>query len=582
MTITSQEIKAPRWRDWIAALVLFFATALVVVWQNFRLGVLWDLSYILENSYRISLGDIPYRDFPLAHAPVTFLIQAALIKLTGRVFFHHELYCAAVGGLATLLTWRILLNLLRSVVRSAWWVAFFLSAPLTVLGIYCIFPHPFYDPDCTFALLICILLLQQLDLKGVPPLRSFVTGAALVVPLFIKQNTGLAFLASAGLMLAIVIGREAWHHRPVVGYVWLLAGAAAGLIWVLLFIHLTSGLANYEHWTVQYAVSRRMPRLADLLSVYQEHAQVPWWVATFMAGALLFWVNPRGKLSLVSLSVSLMALPFAWTCIFQFAGEDSSDRAELLLAMWPFLLIVTFIFALFRVRERRGIAMALPFIVIGTIHGGFLSQQLWGSTYAMWPLLVILVGTAFAPAKQSCEWSLPVLTYVVSVSLLIAGGFYVGSHERLDYAKLSGEVVRPELPALAGLSIPGPWIPQFEQLVHFTEREVPWQEGLLMIPGEDLFYYATGRRPRFPVLVFDHTANPYDPEEILELSRSRRIGWLIVKRNVQLEQDPVEDKDRLLKLLRQEFKRVKSLDNYDVYRQTAGGGPSPASPRSSE
>ncbi|PYX25517.1 MAG: hypothetical protein DMG87_01615, partial [Acidobacteria bacterium] len=212
----------------------------------------------------------------------------------------------------------------------------------------------------------------------------------------------------------------------------------------------------------------------------------------------------------------------------------------------------------------------------------FLSQQLWGSTYAMWPLLVILVGTAFAPAKQSCEWSAPVLTYVISVSLLFSGGFYVGSHERLDYAKLSGEVVRPELPALAGLSVPGPWIPQFEQLVHFTEREVPWQEGLLMIPGEDLFYYATGRRPRFPVLVFDHTANPYDPEEILELSRSRRIGWLIVKRNVQLEQDPVEDKDRLLKLLRQEFKRVKSLDNYDVYRQTASGGPSPASPRSSE
>ena len=83
-----------------------------------------------------------------------------------------------------------------------------------------------------------------------------------------------------------------------------------------------------------------------------------------------------------------------------------------------------------------------------------------------------------------------------------------------------------------------------------------------MIPGEDLFYYATGRRPQFPVLVFDHTVNPYDPGEILELSRSRRIGWLIVKRNVQLEQDPVEDKDRLLKVLRQDFKPVKSLDNY--------------------
>src|SRR5881398_3338269 len=114
-----------KWISFGAAIFLFLATALVVVWQNSRLAVLWDLSYTLENSYRISLGDIPYRDFPLAHPPITFLIQAALIKLTGRVFFHHELYCAAVGGLATLLTWRILLNLLRSVVRSAWWVAFF-------------------------------------------------------------------------------------------------------------------------------------------------------------------------------------------------------------------------------------------------------------------------------------------------------------------------------------------------------------------------------------------------------------------------------------------------------------------------
>src|SRR5947199_10076969 len=100
--------------------------------------------------------------------------------------------------------------------------------------------------------------------------------------------------------------------------------------------------------------------------------------------------------------------------------------------------------------------MSLPFIVIGTIHGGFLSQQLWGSTYAMWPLLLILVGTAFAPAKQSGEWSLPVLTYVVSVSLLIAAGSNVASHERLYYAKLLAYLVRPQLPAVSGPSIPTP------------------------------------------------------------------------------------------------------------------------------
>src|SRR5713226_5222639 len=90
--------------DLIAAAVLFLGTALVVVWQSTRLGVLWDLSYVLENSYRLSLGEIPYRDFPFVHAPLTFLVQAALIKLTGRVFWHTTAYCAMAGGLSTVLT----------------------------------------------------------------------------------------------------------------------------------------------------------------------------------------------------------------------------------------------------------------------------------------------------------------------------------------------------------------------------------------------------------------------------------------------------------------------------------------------
>src|SRR5262245_41215583 len=96
------------WTDWAAAPFSFLATAAVVIWQNSRVAVLWDLSYVLENAHRISLGDVPYRDFPFPYAPLTFLIQAALIKVTGRVFWHHAVYCAVAGGLGTVLTWRIL------------------------------------------------------------------------------------------------------------------------------------------------------------------------------------------------------------------------------------------------------------------------------------------------------------------------------------------------------------------------------------------------------------------------------------------------------------------------------------------
>ena len=56
--------------------------------------VLWDLSYILENATRISLGQIPYRDFPFPYAPLTFLLQAIIIRLCGRVVLQHYLYAS--------------------------------------------------------------------------------------------------------------------------------------------------------------------------------------------------------------------------------------------------------------------------------------------------------------------------------------------------------------------------------------------------------------------------------------------------------------------------------------------------------
>jgi hypothetical protein len=174
----------------------------------------------------------------------------------------------------------------------------------------------------------------------------------------------------------------------------------------------------------------------------------------------------------------------------------------------------------------------------------------------------------FRITGEKSSRKIELLAAAAALSILVSGGFYVASHERLDYADVStGELTRSTLPALAGLSMRGPWIPQFEELVRYTDREIPKDQGLLMIPGEDLFYYTTGRRPRFPALMFDHTVNPYSPEQIVEISRSRNISWLIVKKNLQRNDEPVEDKGRLLDLLRADFAPVQSLANYDVYRR---------------
>ena len=100
------------------------------------------------------------------------------------------------------------------------------------------------------------------------------------------------------------------------------------------------------------------------------------------------------------------------------------------------------------------------------------------------------------------------------MSLLISGSSYLKAHERLDYANLDeGELKRSSLPQLKGMAIRGDWLPNFEELVRYTDAHIPRDEGILVLPGEDLFYFTTGRTPKFPVLMFDHTVNPYSPKK---------------------------------------------------------------------
>ena len=587
------------WWDWIVGLLLFLATAAIVIWQNSRLGVLWDLSYVLENSYRISLSDIPYRDFPFPYPPLTFLIQAAIVKLTGRVFWHHIAYCAVTGGLATVLTWRILLSLLRTEVVRSRSLAFMLSLPVIVLGIYCVYPHPFYDPDCTFAILLGMFLLQWVEREAVSSWRSLLAGASLVVPLLIKQNTGLAFLGATGVALLALAIVEAWRRQSARKYILVLIGATLALGFAVLLVHFTAGLRNYWHWTIQFAASRRTPALSEMLGIYQDRLLLLW-IGLILLGAIAFWSNRRANRALALLSAVLVAAPFIWPTIYLLREHDASERAERLLSLWPVVLIVSLTLSFLALKRRSGVSLVMPFILVATIHGAFMSQQLWGSTYAIWPLFMILLGSTLSairsvrsspphvrldaglvpqsaeltspPSKQLKEretWFLLPLTGLIVLSLLISGGCYVWSHERLDYANLDdGGLTRSTLPQLKGLSIRGDWLPNFEELVSYAEREIPREEGILIIPGEDLFYYTTGRRPQFPVLLFDNTVNPYSADEILKLARERNIRWLIVKQDLQDEDEQLEkQRDELTEALEQEFEQVESLKDYDIYRR---------------
>ena len=115
-----------------------------------------------------------------------------------------------------------------------------------------------------------------------------------------------------------------------------------------------------------------------------------------------------------------------------------------------------------------------------------------------------------AEALTCRPWFAPALAALISITLLVCGGFYTASEERLSYVQFpDGPAMHSAFAALKGMATPGPYLPEFDELLRYAAANIPENDGLILIPGEAPFYFATGRAPRFPVLLFDPDA-PYE------------------------------------------------------------------------
>ncbi len=273
---------------------------------------------------------------------------------------------------------------------------------------------------------------------------------------------------------------------------------------------------------------------------------------------------------------ALLAAPFLSTLASLLIYDDPDSRGDSLLSLWPPLLLIAFVVAvanLLSPRRELTVRAFFPLIVLAAIFGTFMSQQLWGSTYAIWPLLILLTAELLAflvplAARVPSRWFVPALAALVSITLLVCGGFYIASEERLSYANLPDPPIEHSaFPELAGMATPGPYLPEFDELLRYAAANIPQNDGLILIPGEDPFYFATGRVPRFPVLLFDPTTDPYPPAETAALVHSKNIRWLIVKRDLQIKTDPTPDRAATMQALMGEFTLAARLRGYDVYRR---------------
>jgi len=562
---------------WVGAGVLAAGAGAIVYWQNRRVAVLYDLSYILEHAWRIAAGDVPYKDFPLPHAPGTFLIQALLIRLFDSTATTHILYAVVVGAASVLLTARILYLQLRGRAAYARALAVVLSVPLVVVNVYALFPHAFYDPDACFFILLALWAVLEARARACPRNLTLVAGAATVLPLFVKQNIGLPFFAATHVLLALMLFDQDPRVRR--GWRYFAAGAVGGLLLALTLIAATSGLSNYYHWTFDWAVSRRLPRLKDQFPIYDDPPALLWIGLTALAAVAARWIPRR----LVALAVAgvLVAVPWLWLALstngfYRWRWERNFYTA------WPFLLGATVVVGVVTLARRElSFEALLPGVAFAVCHGAFMSQGLVGSSYGIGPMLSVMAAGAVATlvtlGRDRGPFTGGVLATLFALATFLVGGDQVYTNGRVRFADVVGPYnVASTHPRLKGLTSGWDYLAQVDRMLSWVERNIPQDAGVVAVPGEDPFFFALRRKPKFPVLLFERsTVSPYDFPELPPLFEKHGIDWVVFKDRLQIGFHPVPPAE-FLPLLAPQFELVYQDPTYRIFRRRPKGDQGPA------
>ncbi len=451
--------------------ILFaFLSSLVVIFQAGRFCVLIDLSYVLEHSYRMSLGEVIYKDFFIPYPPGTFLIQEYLIKIFGTSLYPQIIYCSLISFFTFLFVYRILFFLNDDKVLNL-----FLALPVAITGGYGIFSQPFYDPDSVFFILFSLFLILFCYERKFPKSYTFIAGIMAVAPSFFKQNTGLIYFALIhfAFIATVIFKKSEIRFGQYLSFAY---GSVLSILAMTAYLSVTSGLNNYIISTITIPSQTRLPEPIRFLKIYMNFVVLRYAAIWLAVGVMLFFLNLKKKwIDIIFIVLALS--PFYLIPVFRtlFFGNLYYDQ---FFTVWPAAVVVcsaAVVYRLIRAKDIQLFFIFLTVVIIGLVNAAFLSQGYSGSTYGFWPILCLLFAFLyFILANSGLKKHLALLKTLFifnSSAITVSMIFFVWFNYQLTvFSKFDNEgpVHSSEVNSLKGLSLPGEYIPNLDNLLAFT------------------------------------------------------------------------------------------------------------------
>jgi hypothetical protein len=491
-------------------------------------------------------------------------------------------YCTVVNVGYVLLTY----GLVRVLVPG--WSGVALCVPLVWLAPHCIYPHPFYDPDTCLLVLLSLNLLQWVATRRVGAVVAFFGGVTAVLPALAKQNVGYPYVV---LVVGVVVwwgwlrGRwvgagagsrgegkgeskaEGTAELDVVGLRWFGAGVAAGVVGAAVWLGLTCGLGNYWRWVFASA-SRRLVGLVLIPEIYGNYESwalgglmvLGWWLWQRKGeGARPSWVATASATLLLGPFVVMSTI--TWLC----GGLFVVGYNHPLLSLWVPVMILTLVVGLWQLpavlSASQPVRVMLPWIAVILTFFSFLSQGHTKSSYGVWALFVLMVASVVRVRND--PWQL-LICWIFAITLTLTAIPYVYRNIRLRYIDRRGKTLQTVTSgSFRGFTVHVPHLSNFFELLDFVTKYIPESEPVVCVPQEDPFYVMTGRRNPLPMVIFDRTAMPFSPEEIVEEAERRRVKWVIVKRVLQIRHLAWEV-EGIPEAFSEKYTTVARLSGYDI------------------
>ncbi|MGQ9898172.1 MAG: hypothetical protein ACUVR8_11525 [Acidobacteriota bacterium] len=571
-----------------------------------RTGVLGDYTYIMDTAWRIAQGDVMYRDFGLPHSPLTFHVQATLIKLFGFSYQLTAWYCTLVNVVYVLLTYRLLQLLLPA------WSAVGVCLPLVWLAPHAIYPHPFYDPDACLLVLLNLNLLHWVATTRVSPAVAFLCGLTTILPALTKQNVGYPYL---GLIAVSVVwwgwlrdqvfrenpdGARTHPAYPEVlqstNLRWFFYGLLGGMLLSLWWLMTTCGLENYFYW-VFVSASHRLAR-PTLMETYGTLGRwlngvvliLGWWLWRLD----LLKTTPRW---FRTASLALLLGPFVVVLMMTLFVEHYFIEFNYpLLSLWVSVMALTaFVGAgQFSVAYRSSHLLwaVVPWVALSVAFFSFLSQGHVRSSYGIWVCFALMMAYVVTPFIGDRRlgvvcWSWGILLTLAAVPYIqknirlrhinidrskvmlqkqeVMQDTDVLRHINIDRSKVMQQTV--VVGPLRGFTTFSPQLSDFAELLEFVDRHIPETDAVVCVPQEDPFYVVTGRRNPLPMVIFDKTATPFPPEVIVEQAEQHQVSWVILKAVPQMRILAMDNQDTAGAFLKR-YSVVARLNGYIILHRS--------------